>query len=509
MARESLVLLKNQNHFLPLKKSYATIAVIGPNADDEDALVGNYHGTPSQAVTIVEGIRRRFANSRVLYAQGTGLVGPVMKTVPASAFFTDASRTTPGLQAEYFSNPDLQGAPAMRRTDADVDFAWGTAGATPRLAKNFSVRWSGVLLAPATGNYQIGFTGQDGYRLWLNNSPLIQDWTRHHPASSRSKGIFLEKGRAYPIKIEFFAGFRGAVAQLRWNLPGENGQHALEAARQAELIIMALGLSPTIEGEEMDVNLPGFAGGDRTSIDLPAAQRKLLQQVQALGKPTLLVLLNGSALAVNWADRNLPAILEAWYPGEEGGTAVAEALAGDFSPGGRLPVTFYKSLAQVPPFADYSMAGRTYRYFRGTPLYPFGYGLSYTSFTYRNARLEPARVEAKGTVTVSAEVANTGGVAGDEVVQLYLTHPGVAGAPLRALEGFQRVHLQPGQKRTVSFSLANRQLSVVDAAGQRRILPGKVQVWIGGGQPVSRPGLARPAGVETSFTLTGSATLPQ
>ena len=508
-ARESLVLLKNRNHFLPLKKTYSTIAVIGPDADSEDALVGNYHGTPSQSVTIVAGIRRRFAQSQVLYAQGTGLVGSVMKAVPASAFYTDASRSTHGLKGEYFLGPNPQGAPVMTRTDGDVDFQWGAAGVTAKLAKNFSVRWSGVLLAPATGNYQIGFTGQDGYRVWLDNSPLIQDWTSHHPASSRSKEIFLKKGQAYPLKIEFFAGYRGATAQLRWNLPGENGHDALEAARKADLVIMVLGLSPTIEGEEMDVNLPGFEGGDRTSIDLPAVQQKLLRQVYALRKPVVLVLMNGSALAVNWADRNVPAILEAWYPGEDGGMAVAEALAGDFSPGGRLPVTFYKSLTQVPPFDDYSMARRTYRYFSGTPLYPFGYGLSYTTFTYSNAKAEPRQAPAKGTVTISADLTNSGRVAGDEVAQVYLSHPGVAGAPLRSLEGFQRVHLEPGQKTTVSFTLDGRQLSVVDAAGRRRVVPGTVRVWIGGGQRASRPGLPQTAGAATSFTLTGSATLPQ
>ena len=508
-ARESLVLLKNQNHFLPLKQTYSTIAVIGPDADNEDVLVGNYNGTPSQPVTILAGIRQRFARSRVLYAQGTGLVERVMKAVPASAFYTDVSRTAPGLKAEYFSNPGLQGAPVMTRTDANVDFDWGAGGVNPHLAKHFSVRWSGVLVAPATGTYEIGFTGQDGYRVWLDNSVVAQDWTSHHPASSREKNVLLRKGHAYPIKVEFFAGYRGATARLRWNVPGANGSDALEAARKADLVIVVLGLSPAIEGEEMDVDLPGFAGGDRTSIDLPAIQQKLLRRIYALHKPMVLVLLNGSALAVNWADRTVPAILEAWYPGEDGGTAVAEALAGDFSPGGRLPVTFYKSLAQVPPFDDYSMATRTYRYFKGTPLYPFGYGLSYTTFTYSNPRVDEARVSANGTVAVSVEVTNSGAVAGDEVVQLYLTHPGIAGAPLRALEGFKRVHLDPGQKTTVSFTLANRQLSVVDTAGQRVIVPGMVEVWIGGGQPVSRSGLAKPTGAATRFTLTGSATLPQ
>ena len=508
-ARESLVLLHNRNRFLPLRKAYPTIAVIGPNADNEDVLVGNYNGTPSQPVTILSGIRKRFASSQVLYAQGAGLTGPILKPVPSNALFASPDRTTHGLKAEYFSNPDLKGSPVITRSDPNVDFVWDRSGVSPKLAINYSVRWTGVLLPPESGEYHLGFTGQDGYRLWLDGSPLVDDWSSHHPASTRSKTVFLKKGRAYSVRIEYFAGFRGGSAHLLWSPPGDAGRDALEAARKADLVIMVLGLSPTIEGEEMDVNAPGFSGGDRTSIDLPASQQKLLRQVQALNKPMVLVLLNGSALAVNWADQNVPAVLEAWYPGEEGGTAVAEALAGDFSPGGRLPVTFYKSLAQLPPFDDYAMARRTYRYFDGQPLYPFGYGLSYTSFAYSNARVEPPQVSATTSATVSVDVANTGDMAGDEVVELYLTHPGVPGAPLRALEGFKRVHLDAGQKTTVSFALSNRQLSIVDPGGQRRVVPGAVTVWLGGGQPVSRPGLAKPAGMEATFTITGTSDLPR
>jgi len=255
----------------------------------------------------------------------------------------------------------------------------------------------------------------------------------------------------------------------------------------------------------MKVQVEGFSGGDRTRIDLPAPQKQLLERVVAVGKPTVLVLLNGSALAVNWADENVPAILEAWYPGGEGGTAVAEALAGDFSPAGRLPVTFYKSVDQLPPFEDYAMAGRTYRYFQGEPLYPFGYGLSYTSFAYSKPKVNHRKITADDSVTLSVEVENTGPFASDEVVQLYLTHPGVAGAPIRALCGFQRLHFNRGEKRTVSFTLSGRDLSIVDEAGKRRIVPGKVEAWIGGGQPGSRPG---PSGVSAAFSITSESVLP-
>jgi beta-glucosidase len=362
MAEESLVLLKNSGNVLPLKKTPGVIAVIGPNADSLDALVGNYNGDPSHPVTVLAGIRARFAKSKVVYVPGTGLV------------------------------------------EAD-----------------------------------------------------------------------------------------------------KSADQAVDAARKADLVVMVAGLSPHVEGEEMKVNAEGFSGGDRTSLDLPAPQRKLLERVHALGKPTVLVLMNGSALGVNWADENVPAIVEAWYPGGEGGTAVAALLAGDFSPGGRLPLTFYKSVDQLPSFDDYSMSKRTYRYFAGEPLYPFGYGLSYTTFSYSNGH---AGTTGSDNATVSVDVTNSGGVAGDEVVQLYLTHPGVPGAPLRALKGFQRVHLDKGEKKTVTFKLSARDLSIVDESGKHKVVPGQVDVWVGGGQPVSRKGLTPAAGLKTQLTIAQAVALP-
>jgi len=272
---------------------------------------------------------------------------------------------------------------------------------------------------------------------------------------------------------------------------------------------MALGLSPRIEGEEMKVAAEGFSGGDRTSIDLPAPQQKLLEQVFSEKKPIVLVLMGGSAISTNWPDGKLPAIVEAWYPGEEGGEAIADVLAGDYNPGGRLPVTFYKSVGQLPAFDDYSMARRTYRYFDGEPLYPFGYGLSYTTFKYTNARVSSPTVLPNDKVSISVDVANYGTLAGDEVVQLYVTHSGVPGAPRRALAGFQRIHLNAGERKSVTFQLAERQLGIVDEEGKHRIVPGVVSVWVGGGQPVSRAGLPKSPGAETRFTITGAATLTQ
>jgi beta-glucosidase len=507
-ARESLVLLKNQDRFLPLKASYGTIAVIGPDADSLDALEGNYNGTPSKPVTILQGIRRRFAHSKVVYVEGTGLLGPVLQPIPARVLYTDASRKVSGLSGEYFANTELSGTPVLRRTDRAVNFVWGFQGVSPQLPRNYSVRWTGVLVPPTTRDYLIGFTGQDGYRLWLDGELVVEDWTNHRPATTLTKQLHLLAGHSYTIKIEYYQTVRGAEARLKWSLPGEEEQAAEDAARSADLIVMVLGLSARIEGEEMKLKAEGFSGGDRTSLDLPAPQLELLKRVHALGKPTVLVLCTGSALAVNWADEHIPAILNAWYPGEAGGEAVAQALAGDFSPAGRLPVTFYRSVDQLPPFEDYSMANRTYRYFSGTPLYPFGFGLSYTTFAYSNIRVDRADVPADATVTIAADVTNTGRVAGDEVVQLYLTHTGVAGAPRRALQGVQRVHLAPGQKTTVAFALRDRALSVVVEGGERRIVPGRVEAWIGGGQPAVPKGLPPSAGGQTQFSIVSTATLP-
>jgi len=503
-ARESLVLLKNAGHLLPLTKKYKTIAVIGPNADDVDALVGNYNGTPSRPVTILAGIQKRFSGSQVLHAEGTGLTGPALKTIPSEFLLTSGSPSQHGLLAEYFKGTELQGPAALKRIDPKIDFVWDD-GVSPELPNNFSVRWTGVLVPPASGDYLIGFTGDDGYRLWVDDKLIVQDWTTH-PPSTQSQTVHLEAGRKHAIRIEYFQGSYGAVARLVWHRTGEEST-TLDVARKADLVIMVLGLTANLEGEEMTVNAEGFRGGDRTRLDLPAAQQSLLEKVVALGKPLVLVLMNGSALSVNWADQNVKAILEAWYPGGEGGTAVAEALAGDFSPGGRLPVTFYKSVDQLPPFDDYSLKGRTYRYFTGEPLYPFGYGLSYTTFSYSRLDFDKKDVGANDSIVVSIDVKNLGAMAGDEVVQVYFTHRGVEGAPLRSLVGFERVHLQPGATQTVRIAVDNRQLSLVNAAGERRIVPGEVEVWVGGGQPVERAGLSKPAGVRAVFRITGEANL--
>ncbi len=501
-ARESLVLLKNADDLLPIGKRYGTIAVIGPDADSVDPLLGNYNGTPSHPVTILDGIRKQFPASTVIYSSGSSLTGPPLTPIPAE-FLKDAAGHR-GLTAEYFKGTEFQGAPLVTKTDSGVNFDLKNP-LSSKLTGHFSVRWTGVLLPPKTGDYQIGFTGTSRYRLWLD-SQMIGESRPTDTSATRAKALHLEASRAYPVKVEIAQESGPITAKLLWHAAAAGNDYSVNVER-ADLIVAVLGLSGELEGEEMPVDLEGFRGGDRTRLDLPSAQENLLKKLVASGKPVVLVLMNGSALAVNWADQHVKAILEAWYPGEEGGTAVAEALAGNFSPAGRLPVTFYKSADQLPPFEDYNMKGRTYRYFTGEPLYPFGYGLSYASFAYDNLRVEKKSLAPTDDLVVSSEVKNIGRVPGDEVVQVYLTHPGADGAPLRALAGFRRLHLDPGSSQRVRITVPNRQLSVVGADGTRKILKGNVEIWMGAGQPVIREGLPKTAGVSGTVTINGEATL--
>jgi beta-glucosidase len=286
-------------------------------------------------------------------------------------------------------------------------------------------------------------------------------------------------------------------------------QAAVDAAKNADLVIAMVGLSPELEGEEMKIQIPGFSGGDRTDIKLPDSQQQMLEQLAATGKPLVVVLLNGSALAVNWAQDHANAILEAWYPGEAGGRAIAETLAGKNNPSGRLPLTFYSSLDELPPFTDYSMKNRTYRYFTGKPLYDFGYGLSYTKFAYSHVKLSETTVHAGDTLTVEADVKNTGARAGDEVAELYLIppHDGNGGlSPNLQLEGFERVHLAPNAVKHVVFKLTPRDLSEVDDKGVRSVQPGSYKLSIGGSQPDDPRATATPE--TATFTIVGKQELP-
>jgi beta-glucosidase len=509
-ARESIVLLKNEDNALPLKKDVKTIAVIGPNADAPEVLLGNYSGRPSKSVTPLAGIRNAVSpGAKVLYALGSTLTGESVIPVPAS-FLTVGGKGTPsGFKGEYFANQELQGEPADVRTDQQINFDWGRYKPAPHVGENnFSVRWTGKLTPEESGTYRLGATADDGVRLYLDGQLLIDAWKRN-PAKTVTKEVNLEAGRAYDVRMEYYQYNREAIAKLVWSYPHfaeRQIEEAANVARQADVAVVVLGLSAALEGEEMTVSTEGFRGGDRTDIALPKAQEALLKAVTATGKPVVLVLLNGSALAVNWANDNVSAIVDAWYPGEEGGTALADVLFGDYNPGGRLPVTFYKSTDQLPPFTDYHMEGRTYRYFKGEPLYPFGFGLSYTKFKYDNLKLSANKVKAGDELKITAEVRNVGERAGDEVVQLYLTDlAATVPVPIRSLAGAKRVFLKPGEKENVSFVLTGEQMSIIDDSGKRLIEPSEFLISIGGKQAgFTKRQDAQTTGVITAqFAVTG------
>jgi beta-glucosidase len=502
-ARESLVLLKNTGSLLPLASRYKNIAVVGPNADNVGALVGNYNGTPSHPVTLLEGIRKRFTHATVTYAQGSSLIGVPLS--PIDAQFLQTSSGERGLSGDYFQGAEYHEPRVFQRTDPEVDFRWHERAA-PDLGGEFSARWTGTLKAPVSGDYEIGFSGTGSYRVWFKDQ-LVGETAFAGSGKTVSQHFQLQAGVTYPVRIESAQKGPGGHARLLWHRP-DSGKDYTDAVRKADLIIAVLGLTSELEGEEMPIKIPGFQGGDRTSLDLPQAQQQLLTDLAASGKPVILVLMNGSALAVNWADKHVAAILEAWYPGGQGGTAIAAALAGDFSPSGRLPVTFYRSVDQLPAFDNYEMKGRTYRYFSGEPLYPFGYGLSYSRFAFSNLRFDHTTLGASDDLNVTVDVSNTGKIASDEVVQVYLERPGEAGAPIRSLAGFRRVSLQSGELKSVSIPIANRNLSLVAPDGTRRIVPGTLRVWVGDGQPDIRAGLQKSAGIAAAVTLSAGSVLP-
>jgi beta-glucosidase len=501
-AKASLVLLKNDG-LLPLKAAPRRIAVIGPNADSVDALVGNYNGTPSRPATLLTGLKARFPQAEVTFVEGAGHVGSPMAPTPDTVFCVDAACKTRGLKVEAFEGLALAGSPIEARSDANVRFNWGRP---QRQDRRTSMRWTGYIVPTETGVHRLRLATSQGYRLYVDGKLALDTWGTTAPTASREASVALRAGQAHALRVEAIQmGDRGDQ-RLNWSLPSQGADAALAAASKADLVVFAGGLTSKLEGEEMQVHAEGFAGGDRTSLDLPAPQQALLEKLQATGKPVVLVLMNGSAMSVNWADRHVPAIVEAWYPGGEGGHAVASLIAGDFSPSGRLPVTFYRSADQLPGFSDYTMAGRTYRYFKGEALYPFGYGLSFTRFAYAAPVVERASLTAGETAAVTVSVTNTGDRDGAEVVQLYVSRPGSVG-PIRALQGFQRVVLKAGETRQVRFALDARALSVVDAAGARSVEPGRVDLWIGGGQPGGRAGLVQATGVAASLDVSGRKTL--
>jgi beta-glucosidase len=493
--RAAIVLLKNAGGVLPLSPSIREIAVVGPSADDPVGLLGNYHGISSKQVTPLEGIERQFPAARVRYALGAPYTASTPAFVP-SQVLTPRAGAGRGVLAEYFDNPDLRGEPKLRRTERRPYFDMGMEDPAVLSAvgrEKYSLRWTSTLTPPATGEYQLAVrTGMwnrtatarlfvDDRELQIGAGPSTQMTSTQAPGP-RPAGplarVRLEGGRQHTLRVEYRQPGSGGTVQLRWIPPARDALSEAEALmKSADVALVFVGLSSELEGEEMRaVNIPGFVGGDRTSLDLPEPQERLVDAAIATGKPVVVVLTSGSAIAARSAAERAAALLAAWYGGEEAGTAIAETLAGVNNPAGRLPVTFYAKADQLPPFSDYSMQGRTYRYFEGAPLYPFGFGLSYSSFAYSG--LVAKRTPNGALVRVTVQ--NTSTRDGDEVVQLYVAGGTTPRAPLRTLRGFTRISLRAGERREVRFTLADEDLPKSGA-----------ELSVGGGQPLHGVPFAR------------------
>ena len=481
-AQKSIVLLKNQDNALPLKKDIRSIAVVGPNANELEVLLGNYNGFPENFITPLQGIRNKVsANTKVYFETGCNLINdePAFTLVPAEYLSYEKQS---GLLAAYFNTGDLSGDPVETRIEKEINSNWNTTPVEGLMADGaFSTRHTGILKVDVSGEYTLSLVAGNSSRLSIDDEVFIDNWD--NPKRKRqTASIFLKKNKKYRIEIECAHINYPTKLQLEWIKPEDRSyERAVEIAQKSEAVIFVGGISAAVEGEQMWGTHVGFERGDKINLQLPDRQKQLIKDLHATGKPVVLVLLNGSALAVNWEDENLAAIVEAWYPGELAGTAIADVLFGDCNPSGRLPVTFYKSVKDLPQFVNYAMKGRTYRYFDGEVLYPFGYGLSYTTFHYDHLKVSKSQIVATDSVEVTVTVANTGDVAGDEVVQLYVADKESSVVrPLKSLRGIQRIHLEPAASKEVKFFVGADDLSFFDVEQKLMVVePGFFEIGVG------------------------------
>lgn len=497
-AEKSLVLLKNTG-ILPLR-NVKKIALIGPNADNYSILIANYHGTPIHPITPLTALRAKMGAANVLYSVGCPIVPGVytnMEIIGFKNFFhSEKGKLVKGLHAEYFDNYQFKGTAKIVKVDSLINFYWLRSPVTKQVEAEFSVRWTGVIKPTTSGNYIFG----GNVNLKINGQPVS------------NTGMVLEKNKSYDIIAEFATipnwseNMVEQSAKLSWvEITRDYHKEAMDAAMKADVVIFCGGISADLEGEEMPLVIEGFSHGDRTSLDLPKVQEELLKDLHKTGKPVVYVNFSGSAISLNWEAENLPAIVQAFYPGETAGDALTRMLFGQFSPSGRLPVTFYRSVNDLPDFKDYKMEGRTYRYFKGDPLWGFGYGLSYTTFSYANLKV-PATATAGNEVNVSVEVTNSGKTDGEEVVEIYITNKTATGpVPNLSLAGFKRVFLKAGETRKVEVLLKSDSFAAIDEAYNRVIEPGKYVIYAAG----QLPGNNIPKGqqVATEIEITGKLLL--
>jgi len=481
MAQQSIVLLKNENNVLPLSKKIKKIAVVGPNASDEKVLLGNYYGYPTKVTGVLEGLRNKLgADVEIIYEKGINLTDNIVfKSSFNSKNFSSAG--SEGFKAEYFQNTKWEGAPTLTRVEKLINSQWGDGEniTDSLIARQLSIRWTADYTPEASGEISFELKGDDGARLIIDGEKKMET-----SANNPYYTFAAEKGKTYKVVIEYWQHSDNAEIKLDMGMLEKATPQTIAArVKDADVILFVGGISPKLEGEDMKVEVEGFRGGDRTSIALPAIQTNMMKELKATGKPVVFINMSGSAIGFEWEAANLPAIIQAWYGGQSGGTAVADVLFGDYNPSGRLPVTFYKNVTDLPDFEDYSMNNRTYRYFKGEPLYPFGFGMSYSNYEYSNLELT-GKTSVGNNMLVKVTVTNTGKMDGEEVAQLYLSHKNAGfKTPIRVLKGFQRVGLKAGEAKTIQFMLTTNELTEINALGNPVPMQGQFEISVGGAQP--------------------------
>ncbi len=479
MARKSIVLLKNANRTLPLSPKIRKIAVVGPNANDSVMLWANYNGFPSKTTTILQGIKDQLAETEVIYDKGCELTKEYLIEGFSNAVSFNGKQ---GFEARYYNNINLEGNPIQKEITQTIRFSTmgNTQFANNVPLTNFSAVYAGEFKAPVSGKVTFSVSGDDGYRLSINDKVAFEDW-RPHGVTTKRVEQEVKAGEVYKLKIEYFQS--GGDGTLEFTV-GERKlidfSKTIQKVKDADAIVFVGGISPDLEGEEMSVDVEGFKQGDRTNIELPAVQQRLLSELKKTNKPLIFVLCSGSAVALNWADKNADAIISAWYGGQAAGKAVADVLSGKYNPAGRLPVTFYKSVDLIPDFQDYSMKGRTYRYLQQEPLYPFGFGLSYTTFKYNKIKLSKDSMKAGETVDLLVNIQNAGKMNGDEVVQVYIKNRLDKDGPIKSLRAFKRVNIQAGSSSGICISLPSKAFeSYYEDTQRMEVRPGKYLIFVG------------------------------